>query len=186
MRTKASGVIRRGIVLRSSNVRAAGFRHCTVLQRRTHVGARPRVDHRTDVPGDRNHLLPQGIDADRRAKEIVPAAYAGARLAAVSTAAIEQVQFLRCKMAVYRCAIAPDFRGKMMSMLITAHSLKALEAWSLAHPDEGVMGMLAVLENETYKKKTHPHRAPETKLSLVAFNPQGREIVVAWFDHARL
>jgi hypothetical protein len=135
---------------------------------------------------DRLSLLPRGADPDRRVKEVVLAAYAGERLVAVSTAAIEEVRFLRCKMAVYRCAIAPDFRGQMMSMLITAHSLKALEAWSLAYPGEGVMGMLAVLENETYKKKTHPHRAPETKLSLVGFNPKGQKIVVAWFDHARL
>jgi hypothetical protein len=135
---------------------------------------------------DQFNFLPRGADPDHRVKEVVLAGYAGNRLVAVSTAAIEQVAFLRCKMAVYRCAIAPDFRGQMMSMLITAHSLKALEAWSLAHPDEGVMGMLAVLENETYKKKTHPHRAPETKLSLVGFNPKGQKIVVAWFDHARL
>jgi hypothetical protein len=132
------------------------------------------------------NLLPPGIDPDRRVKEVVLAGYAGSRLVAVSTAAIEEVKFLRCKMAVYRCAIAPDLRGQMMSMLVTAHSLKTLEAWSLAHPDESVTGMLAVLENETYKKKTHPHRAPETRLSLVAFDPQGRKIVVAWFDHARL
>ncbi len=135
---------------------------------------------------DRHNLLPPGADPDKRAKEVVLAGYAGSRLVAVSTAAIEEIVFLRCKMAVYRCAIAPDVRGQMMSMLITAHSLKALEAWSLAHPDEGVMGMLAVLENETYQKKTHPHRAPETRLSLVAFSPKGQKIVVAWFDHARL
>jgi hypothetical protein len=134
----------------------------------------------------RFNLLPPRADPDQRAKEVVLAGYAGERVVAVSTAAIEEIAFLRCKMAVYRCAIAPDFRGQMMSMLITAHSLKALEAWSLAHPDEGVMGMLAVLENETYQKKTHPHRAPETRLSLVAFSPKGQKIVVAWFDHARL
>ena len=48
------------------------------------------------------------------------------------------------------------------------------------------MGMMAVMENDNYKKKTHPHRAPETKLSLVYFNAQGQKIVVGWFDHARL
>jgi len=121
------------------------------------------------------NLLPPGSDPDKRAKEVVLAAYAGGRLVAVSTAAIEEVMFLRCKMAVYRCAIAPDFRGQMMSMLVTAHSLKALEAWSLAHPDAGVMGMLAVLENETYKKKTHPHRAPGDKTFAGGLQSQGPE-----------
>ena len=135
---------------------------------------------------ERFNLLPPGADPDRRVKEVVLAGYAGERLVAVSTAAIEKVAFLRCNMAVYRCAIAPDARGQLMSTLITAHSRKALEAWSLAHPDEGVMGMLAVLESETYQKKTHPHRRPETRLSLAGFSPQGQKIVVAWFDHARL
>lgn len=131
-------------------------------------------------------ILPAGVDADGRVDEIVYAAYAGERLVAVSTAIIEEIPFLHCKMAMYRCAVAPDFRGRNMSVMISAHSLKALEAWSLANPDEDVMGMMAVMENETYKKKSHPHRAPETRLSLAFFNAQGQKIVIGWFDHARL
>ena len=106
------------------------------------------------------NFLPRGVDPDHRVKEVVLAGYAGNRLVAVSTAAIEQVGFLRCKMAVYRCAIAPDFRRQMMSMLVTAHSLKALEAWSRAHPDESVMGMLAVLENGDLQEKDPPSPCP--------------------------
>jgi hypothetical protein len=124
--------------------------------------------------------------AAERTSEIVLAAYAGERLVAVSTAKIETIPRLRCKMAVYRCAVAPDFRGKNMAVMISAHSLKTLEAWSLANPDEGVLGMLAVMMNEKYQKETHPHRSPETKLSLAYFNEQGQKVVVGWFDHARI
>ena len=131
-------------------------------------------------------FLPQDADPDKRAASIVYAAYSGPRLAAVSTAFIEQIPFLRCKMAVYGCAVAPDFRGQKMSVLISAHSIYALEDWSLAHPEEEVMGMLAVMQAEKYEKKSHPHRAPETRLSLAYFNAQDQKIVVGWFDHARV
>ena len=133
-----------------------------------------------------HEMIPTDVSLDERASEILLAAYAGDRLVAVSTATIENIPALRCRMAAYRCAVAPDFRGKNMSVLISAHSLKALEAWSLANPDEGVMGMLAVMENENYQKKTHPHRAPATRLSLAFFSAKGQKIVVGWFDHARL
>jgi hypothetical protein len=129
-------------------------------------------------------LLPQGVDPEQRVKEVVLAAYAGGRLVAVSTAVVELVPFLRSKMAVYRCAMDPEHRRQFMSVLITAHSVRLLEQWSLATPAEEVMGVLAVLEAATYKTRSHPHRAPETRLSLVGFTPAGEKIVAAWFDHA--
>jgi hypothetical protein len=135
---------------------------------------------------EENGMLPDDVSIDERAAEIVLAAYAADRLVAVSTAAIEEVPPLRCKMAVYRCAVAPDYRGQYVSVMISAHSLKVLEAWSLASPDEDVMGMLAVMENEKYRRKTHPHRAAETRLSLVFFNAKGQKVIVGWFDHARV
>jgi hypothetical protein len=131
-------------------------------------------------------LLPPDVDPDQRVKEVILAGYAGGRLVAVSTAVIEFVPFLRTRMAVYRCAMDPEFRRQMLSMLITAHSVKALERWSLETPGEAVMGVMAVLEADTYRRKSHPHRAPETRLSLVGFTPAGEKIVVAWFDHAEV
>jgi hypothetical protein len=132
----------------------------------------------------RLNLLPPGLDPEQRVKEVILAAYAGDQLVAVATALIEEQPFLHCRMAVYRCAIDPAFRNQDISMLITAHSVLALETWSREHPDEAVMGVLAVLQAPGYQRKSHPHRAPETKLSLVGFSPRGDKIVVAWFAHA--
>ncbi|HWE45002.1 MAG TPA: hypothetical protein VG407_03155 [Caulobacteraceae bacterium] len=131
-------------------------------------------------------VLPTDEAAEKRAPQILLAAYAGERLVAVSTAAIRETPYLRCKMALYRCAVDPEYRGQMMSVMITAHSFKVLEDWSLAHPDEGVMGVMAVMQNEKYQRKTHPHRPPETRLSLAFFNDRNQKVCVGWFDHARL
>ncbi len=36
------------------------------------------------------------------------------------TVMVEYKPFLRSRMAIYRCAMAPRYRGRMLSMLITA------------------------------------------------------------------
>ncbi|HLZ82392.1 MAG TPA: hypothetical protein VKQ54_02420 [Caulobacteraceae bacterium] len=128
-------------------------------------------------------LLPPDVDPDARAPGIVVAGYAGAIVVASSTAVLQDVPFLRARMAVFRAVAGPAFARPEVFTRLAAQTRAALEAWSRDHPEEGVMGVMTVIGAEAARAKTSPHR-PETGLSLAGFTESDEKIMVAWFDHA--
>jgi hypothetical protein len=60
-----------------------------------------------------------------------------------------------------------------------------LEPWSAAHPEERVAGIATILVSPNYAEK---QKRPvwEPGLTLIGYTPQGQQIRVAWFDHARV
>jgi hypothetical protein len=131
----------------------------------------------------RLNLLPPEADPDERAREIVVAGYAGATVVAVSTAVIQEIPFLRSRMAIFRAAVGPAFARSEVFVQLGVQTRAVLEGWSRDNPDEGVMGLVTVFSGEASRSKTAPHRA-ETGLSLAAFTENDEKVMVAWFDHA--
>jgi hypothetical protein len=131
------------------------------------------------------NILPRGVEPEARAKELCAIAHRGVEVAGVSTVSIEELRFLRSRFAMFRCAVAPPHRLSHVAYELTVFSRALLERWSLEHPEEPVKGMGLIIEAEIGKRAQQP-LWPVTGLTLVGFTPQGLQIRVAWFPHARL
>jgi len=129
-------------------------------------------------------ILPAGVDAAARAKELLIVAHRGEQLAGVATATIDDLPFVKSRFAMFRCSVAPEHRrsGVGQEMLVRAKPM--LEEWSLAHPEMQVKGMGIVLEAEV-ARATEPVW-PLTGLTLAGYSPRGQQIRIAWFAHARV
>lgn len=131
------------------------------------------------------NILPRGTDPAARARELCAVAYLGKELVGVATASLEILPLVRCRFAMYRSAIAPEHRGSGAAFQLITHSRELLEKWSAEHPEEGVMGMAAIFEG--YKGDTARLPVwPLTGLVLATYSPQGHQVRVAWFQHARV
>jgi hypothetical protein len=54
------------------------------------------------------------------------------------------------------------------------------------HPEERVLGLGAVIESPDLAERARQPFWPQTRMGLVGYTPEGRQIRVAWFAHARL
>lgn len=131
-------------------------------------------------------VLPEGVDPDLRAEEIVSAAYVEDSLVAVSTAFIREIEFLKARFAMFRCVVAPAFRRHTLARVVAGHSRGVLEAWSYEHPEERVSGMGAVVQNADILNSPRRPIFRTSGLTLVGYTPKGEQIRVAWFNHARV
>jgi hypothetical protein len=132
-----------------------------------------------------NNLLPKGATGEQRLKELVAVGYDGDKICAVATAFIVHVDFVNCKLAMFRNAVSPQKRRSRIGTVITTYSRELLEKWSLEHPEEAVMGMGTVTQareleglRRAYMRSTH--------LGFVGWTREGHPIRIAWFEHARV
>jgi hypothetical protein len=128
-------------------------------------------------------------EIERRAAELIMVAYHLGKPVAVSTANLAMVEQLRCRCAMYRCAVALDHRRHHLSYQISGLSREVLEQWSLEHPEEEICGMAANIEASQYRSgKQREPMWPEYGLHLdfVGYTAKGQQLRVAWFKHAIL
>ena len=153
-----------------------------------------RVAWRRDDPGieadaidfwTRNDLLPEGVDPAGRAKELIAAAYKDGRLAAVATATIERIDFLRARFAIIRGATDPDFRRSHAQLSLSQPSRAALEGWARAHPEQRYAGGIVFVERSEWGDFCRLPVWPESELALVGYDQHGRQVRVRWFDEFR-
>lgn len=130
-------------------------------------------------------LLPAGVEVTSRAKELAAVAYDGDELVGVATTVISPMPALRQKFATFRCAVAPDHRGAGIAVQLTRFCKNLLEKWAEDHPEEGVMGMTAVLEGYKAGRTLEPFW-PVSGLTLIGYTPQGHQLRIVWFKHARV
>ncbi len=131
-------------------------------------------------------VLPGRGDLDQRADELVCAAYVNDELAAVATAFVRDIEFLRARFAMFRTVVAPEFRGHSVARKIAGVAREILEQWSYDHPEEKVMGMATVVTNDDINGKPRGAIWRSSGLVLVGYNDRDEQIRVAWFDHARV
>lgn len=145
----------------------------------------PKIEAEVTSFWERLGILPPGADPRMRVKQVCAVAYEGDRVIAVATAVIGVRPALRYKFANYRCAVDPDRRGGEVAVHLTRFSKKILEEWAAEHPQEGVMGMVAELQGYSAARTREPVW-PATGLTLVGRTPEGDQVRLVWFRHARL
>ncbi len=133
----------------------------------------------------RLNILPPGTAPAARAKELVAIARQSSEVAGVATASIEALPTLRSRLAMVRCAVAPPYRKSRLASELIAGSQPILERWSLDNPSALLQGIGIVLEADLGDKARQPVW-PRTGLTLIGYTPQGKQIRVAWFRHARV
>lgn len=130
-------------------------------------------------------ILPPGTDPATRARELVTIARHGSALTGVATASIEALPALRARFAMLRCAVAPSYRRSRLASELIASSQPVLERWSLENPAALLQGIGIILEADLGDKAREPVW-PRSGLTLIGYSPQGKQIRVAWFGHARV
>lgn len=133
----------------------------------------------------RNDLLPKDVDPAARARELIAASYKDGRLAAVATATIAEIDFLRARFAIIRGATDAEFRRSHAQLSLSAPSREALWSWARAHPEEKLAGGIVFVDRSEWGDFTRLPVWPESELELVGYDQHGRQIRVRWFEDFR-
>jgi len=146
----------------------------------------PQIERDATAFWEATKVLPEGVAVEERLRELCAAAYDDKTLVALTTAQVSYMEFLRAKLAMYRCAVVPGQRGAHIATQITIFTREVLEEWARANPGERVMGMGAVLQSTHLGDKERQPFWPRSRLTLVGHTAQGHQVRVAWFEHALL
>jgi len=133
-----------------------------------------------------NNLIPKDSRGEDRLNQLVAVGYDGDALVAVATAFIGHVDFVNCKLAMFRCAVSPEKRRSRISTVITAFARETLEAWSAAHPEEAVLGMGSVTQAREFEGRAARMFMRSTHLGFVGWTSTGHPFRIAWFEHAQV
>ena len=131
-------------------------------------------------------ILPDEVRPEDRAKQLVAAAYSGERLAAVCTAVIEPIDFLRARFLVMRSMTHPDFRRTHAQIALALPVKAMLEEWAKANPAEEVAGVIGFVEPGAWGAFAQLPVAPIWAWTLVAYTHDGHQVRAVWFDHYRI
>lgn len=133
----------------------------------------------------RHKLLPEGADPAARARELIAASYKDGQLAAVATATIGEVDFLRARFFIIRGSTAPEFRRSHAQLSLSLPSRDALWTWAREHPGEKIAGAVVFVERSEWGDFTRLPVWPESELEVVGYDQHGRQIRVRWFEDFR-
>lgn len=131
-------------------------------------------------------LLPSTATVEDRLKELCAVAYSGDKVVAVSTAVAAHLKSLRSNLAMYRCAVSPQARQKDVATRITLFSRDVLEEWSLAHPEERLMGLGTIVQSRLLIENLPQAIWPDTKFVFIGYSSNGYPMRVLWFPHATI
>lgn len=131
-------------------------------------------------------ILPKGVRPEQRAAELAAVAYLDDRLVGVATAAIARIDALRGNFAMLRAAVDTGHRRDRISTDLAVLAREVIERWSRDHPEERLLGLGALVESPDLQERARQPYWPQTRLGLVGYTPDGRQIRVSWFAHARL
>lgn len=149
--------------------------------------ADPDIERDAEAFWRQESLLTTETPLAQRLSELCMAAYDEYdTLIAVSTARILHVAVLGCKLAMFRCAVADSKRRSRLATIITGHSRELLEQWSLANPDEAVMGMMTITQTNAFDSRLQRGMFRGSHLGFIGWNTDGHPMRVAWFEHARI
>jgi hypothetical protein len=130
--------------------------------------------------------LPANVSPEARARELVLGAYQGDRLVGLVTAELGILPQVRARVAMIRGLVDPARRRGHVAFAMMDAVPQILESWAAAHPEERVGGFGGIIEsNELKAARNLPYWA-QWGFGLIGFNPDGRQIRLAWFDHFRL
>jgi len=127
-------------------------------------------------------------ERERRASELCAVAYVGGKVAGVSTVTLTIMPNVRARLAMYRCAVEPDFRRQDVAERISGYTRQVVESWAIANPEEKVLGFGAVIQAaELQRKGLEPiWHDWGVDLVLAGYTQRGEQIRIGWFRHVRL
>jgi GNAT superfamily N-acetyltransferase len=127
-------------------------------------------------------------ERERRASELCAVAYVDGKVAGVSTVTINMVPSVRQKIAMYRCAVDPDFRRQDVAERISGYTRQVMETWAADNPQEKVLGFGAIIQAaELQRKGLEPiWHDWGVDLVLTGYTQRGEQIRIGWFRHVRL
>lgn len=134
-----------------------------------------------------HNLLEAGPTLEARKAEIAVVAYEGDTLVAVSTINIQPFVGKDIKFGFYRSSVHPDLRHQGVARLMIAECETAISAWSQANPEERVLGLATIVENEVIKQTLgHLPVWRNSQMVLIGYTDKGHEVRMKWFDHAEI
>ncbi|MGZ8286943.1 MAG: hypothetical protein ACXW27_13265 [Allosphingosinicella sp.] len=131
-------------------------------------------------------ILPADVAPEDRARELVAAAYREKALIGVSTATLGRIESLRGRFAFFRVATDPAHRRSHVAIALAVYTRDLIEQWAEAHPEQGLAGVAVVIENQEIAARLREPYWPVTRLGLVGYMTDGRQIRVAWFRNGRV
>lgn len=138
---------------------------------------------------ERLGILPAGVSAAERAKQLVSVAYKDGALAGVMTAELALLEQVRTRLAMIRGASDPVHRRANVARALTIYSYQLLARWSADHPGERLGGLGAFVENREMLSGSDYMRRPywpESGFILAGYTPDGRQIRISWFEDFRV
>jgi hypothetical protein len=131
-------------------------------------------------------ILPPDVTPEVRAKELGAVAYKDGRIVGVTTAGIVRLEQVRARLAMLRGAVDPEHRRSYLAQALALYTRELVERWSMAHPEEKVAGLGAIIESPDLVARQKQPFWPMTRLGLIGFTADGRQIRVSWFVDFRL
>jgi hypothetical protein len=131
----------------------------------------------------RLRLLPRNVTPEQRSKELCAVALQDGRVIALTTATVEAMKQFRCRMAVYRIATQPAVRRRDVTAELAEFTRLQMEEWSLEHPEEGVMGLAAIIQARQFVTQ-RPSVFWPGQMTFMGYTETGHQVRVAWFKHA--
>lgn len=146
----------------------------------------PQIEADAVAFWNRMAILPRGVEAVQRAKQLVAVVYRDNEIVGVMTATIERVEQVRTRLAMIRSAVDPAHRRAQLLRALTWYSRALLERWSRDNPHERLGGLGAIIESEQLTEfAKQPYWAP-TRFILAGFLPDGRQLRISWFEDFRV
>lgn len=131
-------------------------------------------------------ILPPDVSPEERARELSAVAYKDGRIVGVHTVVLARLEMVRARLAMLRSAVDPDFRRTHVSFALSLMTRDILETWSADHPEERLAGLGAIIEGPNLFARARQPFWPATRLGIVGYLPDGRQVRVSWFEDFRL
>ena len=145
----------------------------------------PAIERDAEILWRREKALHPSADVTTTLASLCAAAYAGSELVATAMATVRPIPVLRCKLAMYRCFVARGARRRGIATGLTLFSRDLIEKWSREHPNEGVLGLGAIIRSRVLAQNLDFPVYPKTRLALACYTDRGLQMRVYWFEHAR-
>lgn len=146
----------------------------------------PEIDRDAVAFWQRNNMLPPNASIEERLDQVCAAAYDEGQMIAIATALVRDVDFLRARLAMFRCSVDRNLRQKRVSTALSLYAFDVLERWSLAHPEAQLMGIGAVIQSRALVEHDNHAVWPDTKLTFVGYTNEGYQFRVRWFAHGTI
>jgi hypothetical protein len=131
----------------------------------------------------RLRLLPRNVAPEQRARELCTLAIQNGQAIALTTATIEPMKQFRCRMVMYRLSAQPAMRRRDITAELTDFTRLQMEEWSLQHPEEGAMGLCAIIQGRQLVLQ-RPSVFWPAQMTFMGYTETGHQVRVAWFRHA--